>query len=32
MCNNKTKEMLANQEGVGSKEDGKAERENLVNV
>ena len=32
MRNHKTKEMLANQEGVGSKEDGKAEKENLAKV
>ena len=32
MSNNKTKEMLANQGGVGSKEDGKVERENLAKV
>ena len=32
MCNHKTKEMLANQGGSGSKEDSKEERENLVKV
>ena len=32
MCNNKKKEMLANQGGVGSKEEGKEERDNLAKV
>ena len=32
MCNNKTKEILANQGGVGSKEEGEEERENLAKV